>query len=73
MKQEGTCSFCGAKVIRDDEAQTVGHADPVCGQFDAAARAHLPEVRQVKDEAVDAHLSALSSRVRNQKATAAET
>jgi len=66
MRQGGVCIDCGAKVIVDDEAQTFGHADPVCAGF-AARHARADEVREVKPEAVGAHLDALARRVQAQK------
>jgi hypothetical protein len=58
---------CGGEVIRDDDARTVLHSDPVCDWFEKLASSGNPEVREIKTEAVDAHLAALRQRVRNQK------
>ena len=58
---------CGGDVIRDDDARTVLHSDPVCDWFEKLASAGKPEVREVRAEAVNAHLAALRQRVRNQK------
>lgn len=67
MRQEGVCIHCGKKVIVDDEAQTFGHDEPVCEKF-AALHANADEVRDVKPEAVGAHLDALAHRVEAKKA-----
>jgi len=63
------CPFCGLGVLRDDEAQTIAHEEPVCPRFDSVARsgAEQPETRRVQPEAVDAHFSALRARVRNRR------
>ena len=58
---------CGGEVVRDDDARTILHSDPVCAWFDKLASQGEPEIRQVHDEAVGAHLAALRQRVRNQK------
>ena len=67
MPREGKCQFCGRLVIRDDAAQTIGHAEPVCKEFDEWARGgtEAPEVRHVNNEAVPAHLAALRARVKS--------
>ena len=62
MRRRGVCIFCGRAVVQDDEAQAFAHDDPVCEKF-AALHANADEVRDVKPEATDAHLDALSRRV----------
>lgn len=64
MRRTGKCSFCGKKVIQDDEAQTFAHDEPVCQEF-AKAHSGADEVREVQPEAVEAHLDALARRVRS--------
>jgi hypothetical protein len=66
MRRQWRCRACGAKVITDDEALTIVHDSPVCDGFDAIAREGA-EVRDVNAEAVDAHLDALATRVRNRR------
>lgn len=58
---------CGGEVIRDDDARTLLHSDPVCEWFGKLASDGNPEVREVRADAVDAHLAALRQRVRNEK------
>ena len=62
MRRVGKCSFCGKKVIQDDEAQTFAHDEQVCQEF-AKAHSGADEVRDVQPETVDAHLDALRRRV----------
>lgn len=61
------CPSCARTVIIDSAAQSIAHADPVCGWFEQHAQSvgELPEVRHVEEGAVDAHLDALRARVRN--------
>ena len=65
MRATAKCPSCGLLVLRDDEAQTIAHEEPVCDWFDSMAHSgsEAPEVRQVSSEAMPAHLDALRSRV----------
>jgi hypothetical protein len=58
MRTETTCRFCGARVISDDAARTVAHDEPVCAEFDRAARAgsEQPEVSTASDTQLDSVL-----------------
>ncbi len=68
-RREMTCRGCGARVTVDDEAQSIVHDSPVCEAFDKAARSgpEQPEVREVNEEAVGAHLDALRRRVQRKR------
>lgn len=63
MRVRTRCPFCKLLIIRDDEARTVLHKSPVCSSFDALASKGNPEVREVDEQAVSAHLDALRARV----------
>jgi len=69
-RREMTCRACGARVTVDDEAQAIAHESPVCEPFTKLARSggEQPEVREVNEEAVGAHMDALKRRVEAKKA-----
>jgi hypothetical protein len=53
---------CGGEIVRCDEARTVMHTDPECDWFRRLVGGAPHEVREVRQEAVGAHLSALAAR-----------